>query len=66
MAEERVSEANANNGAQEKNMRGRKSSWATLRRVDSLNLEAGRFPAAAAHQLSGVRNQYILTFYLYK
>ncbi|XP_022158412.1 potassium transporter 5 [Momordica charantia] len=61
MAEEKVSEANANNGAQEKNLRGRKSSWATLRRVDSLNLEAGRFPAAAAHQLSGLSWQRTLS-----
>ncbi|CAK9324528.1 unnamed protein product [Citrullus colocynthis] len=44
-----------------KNLRGRKSSWQTLRRVDSLNLEAGRIPAIAARQLSSVNWQRTLS-----
>lgn len=55
MAEEMVGEEG------NKNLRGRKSSWATLRRVDSLNLEAGRVPAIAAHQLPNVNWQRTLS-----
>ncbi|KAG6581970.1 Potassium transporter 5, partial [Cucurbita argyrosperma subsp. sororia] len=54
MADDKVGEGNNNLGS-------RKPSWATLRRVDSLNLEAGRVSAATAHQLYRVNWQRTLS-----
>lgn len=40
------------------NMKDRKTSWAKLRRVDSLNLEAGRVSMTTSHNHpSGVLNK---------
>lgn len=43
----------------EKQLKERKSSWAKLRRVDSLNLEAGRVSNKAHSHASGVLNYWI-------
>lgn len=49
--EDQMDTANAKELAAEKNLKlkDRKVSWAKLRRVDSLNLEAGRVSLSAAH-----------------
>lgn len=39
----------ANDNHHKETMKGRKVSWAKLRRVDSLNLEAGRVSFAPSH-----------------